>query len=91
MKQQYVIIDTRKSGDVFTDILSENTARNDAINAFEFAWDCLTPEERRESNMTLAYIAVEGDRIITSDDDEYQEALDNGWETYAGYDPIAEH
>lgn len=39
--------------------------------------------------MSLALIAVaDGDRIITTEDDEAKEAAANGWQTISGYTPI---
>lgn len=92
LEQRYVIVDVRcKSGDIFTDILDAGTAEKDARAKLESSYSYLTKEEQKDSMMTLALIAVaDGDRIITTEDGEAEEAAANGWQTISGYTPIAE-
>ena len=63
MERRYVIIDRRKSGDEFIDILDSDITEADAI----------AKDERQ---------------LVSWDSDGYQEALDRGWDTTAGYTPI---
>lgn len=88
MERRYVIIDRRKSGDEFIDILDSDITEADAIAKTEDSWAYLTPEEKKQSDMCLAYLAVDERQLVSWDSDGYQEALDRGWDTTAGYTPI---
>ena len=90
IEQRYVIIDTRKGGDMFTDILAAGTTEEEAIRKLEASWAYLTDAEKAESTMELALLAVEAEssELITSDDDGYQEAADKGWDTLLAYTPV---
>ena len=89
-EQRYVIIDTRKGGDIFTDILAAGTTEKEAIRKLEDSWAYLTDAEKAESAMELALLAVdaESDELVSSDDDGYQEAADKGWDTLSAYTPV---
>lgn len=90
LEQRYVIVDVRcGSGDIFMDILDAGTTEKDARAKLDSSWEYLTREEQKDSVMSLALIAVaDGDRIITTEDDEAKEAAANGWQTISGYTPI---
>ena len=89
IERRYVIIDTRKGGDVFTDILAKGITKKEALGKLQLAYLHLTPAEQNRSTMELARLAVaDGDRIVGWDDEEYQEALDKGWDTFAAYTPL---
>ena len=92
LEQRYVIVDVRcESGDIFMDILDAGTTEKDARAKLESSYSYLTKEEQKDSMMTLALIAVaDGDRIITTEDGEAEEAAANGWQTISGYTPSAE-
>lgn len=89
IERRYVIIDTRRGGDIFTDILAKGTTKKEALGKLQLAYLHLTPAEQNRSTMELARLAVaDGDRIIGWDDEEYQEALGKGWDTFAAYTPL---
>lgn len=89
IEQRYVIIDSRKHGDIFTDIMAAGTTEDMALRKLSDSWSYLTMNEKARSTMELALLAVaDGDRIVEWDDEEYQDALDKGWDTFSGYTPI---
>ena len=89
IERRYVIIDTRRDGDIFTDILAKGITKKEALGKLQLAYLHLTPAEQNRSTMELARLAVaDGDRIVGWDDEEYQEALGKGWDTFAAYTPL---
>ena len=90
IEQRYVIIDTRRGGDMFSDILAGGTTKEEAIRKLEDSWAYLTEAEKAESTMELALLAVDAeiDELVSSDDDGYQEAADKGWDTLSAYTPV---
>ena len=72
MDRRYVIIDRRKSGDEFIDILDSDITEADAIAKTEDSWAYLTPEEKKQSDMCLAYLAVDDGQLVSWDSDGYQ-------------------
>ena len=91
MERRFAIIDSRKGGDVFEDILPPETTEEEARKKLDDSWAYLTDSEKQRSTMDLVYIAVEDDKIVASDDSCYQEAVIKGWDTYAGYSPLASY
>lgn len=89
MERRYVIIDSRKGGDIFTDIMAAETTEEAAISKLDSSWAYLTDREKQKSTMELAYMAVDGDEIIDWDSEGYNEAVKLGWDTFSGYTPIA--
>lgn len=89
MERRYVIIDSRKGGDIFTDIMAAETTEEAAISKLDRSWAYLTDREKQKSTMELAYMAVDGDDLIVWHSEGYDEAVKLGWDTFSGYNPIA--
>ena len=49
MERRYVIIDTRESGDMFTDIMPAGTTEEEARKKLEDSWAYLTDSEKKKS------------------------------------------
>ena len=90
MERRYVIIDTRTRGDEYVDILPAGTTKEEAISKLDRSWGYLTDAEKKGAEMSLAYIAVEDDEtVVAFGSDEYDDAIQNGFDTISDYTPIA--
>ena len=94
LERRYVIIEQRKHGDEFEDVLKAGTTEKEARAAFVSSWNYLTKKEKEKTIMELVYMATY-DGVTLSDDEieeeraeAYKEAVAKGWDTLAAYNPI---
>ena len=96
LERRYVLIDSRKRGDTFIDVLKAGITKEDALAEFEAEWVHHTREEQRKMTLQLAYLATyDGSIVDDLEDDEerkeaYNKAIAEKWDTITGYWPIAE-
>lgn len=89
MKQRYVIIDRIKGSDEFDSVLDVKT-EEEALKQLEREWNHLSEHDKeRREEFSLALLAIDDEGMLIGwDSPEYQEALNKGWDTTAGYSPI---
>lgn len=89
MIQRYVLLSWRADRQD-EQVLPEGTTEAEAIAVMDSAFSALSPRDRKAQRYEIAKLAVDDSgEIINEWDDGYKEAVAKGWDTPAGYTPIA--
>lgn len=89
MKTGYVIFEIKGDYEqVWETVLPEGTTKEEAIKATIESFDRLAPQDKKNRTFELIYGAVNGNSLISEDDEDYIEAVRAGVNTWSGYTPI---
>ena len=100
LERRYVVVDERREGGENIHVLEAGATEADGIKALDYWWGYLTEGEKKNARMSLVLFAYDPEyepefpvgqkgAIVDSEMDSYAEAVEKGWDTWAGYDPIA--
>ena len=89
MKTGYVIFEIKGDyGQVWETVLPDGTTKEEAVKATIERFNRLAPQDKKNRTFELIYGAVNGNSLISEDDEDYSEAIRAGVDTWEGYTPI---